>query len=87
MKNSTAPIDHRPAAGFIQQSLIAGTLLAVSLFLSLVVSGLITQVTGNPTTPESKNRAGTDIRIEVTQSPAGIKAIWTLLLPKTAAKG
>jgi len=87
MKSSTAPICHRPTAGFVQQSLIAGALLSSSLFLSVLVSGLIAQVAGNQDTSANTPAAARDIRIEVTQSRPGIKAIWTLLLPKTDARG
>lgn len=71
-------------AGFVQQTLIAGTLLGTSLLLSVLVSGLIAQASGgtkNIATPD------TTLQIEVSQNTPSIKSIWTLLLPKVNNPG
>jgi hypothetical protein len=87
MKTITTTPHQKASAGFIQQSLIAGTLLTVSLGMSILVSALIGTVTGLSTADTDSRSVSTELRIEISERTPSTKAIWTLLLPKTGSEG
>ena len=87
MKTTSHRIQNQPNAGFVKQALIAAGLLGTPLFLSLVLSSLMTFHKGEVTESLDLAAEGAEIPLSVNQAVPEFRAIWTLLLPKIEARG